>query len=228
MPDSRSRQLRAEVSFWRNYIASRGLEWPEDYAQRLRPTTPIQEQVSSWLDRFPGDQAHILDVGSGPLTKLGKVHPSKTIVLTPVDVLAQDYAQLLEQFRVRPPVATIFGDAQKLREQFGADRFDIVHAENSLDHAEDPVGALHEMIAVVRCGGVVILVHAQNEGKNQRYEDLHKWDFSCEDGEFFIGGPGPDGPRQNVTRMFADKAAVNCNIRHDGRVVVEMKKLASS
>lgn len=228
LPDTRRRQLRSEVNFWRNYIGSRGLEWPEDYAQRLEPATPIQEPLSSWVSRSQAEEVQILDVGSGPLTKLGKVHPSKRIVLTPVDVLAREYAELVEQFGLRPPVPTVFGDAQSLQDQFGAAAFDIVHAENSLDHTADPVGALHEMMAVLRSGGVAILIHAQNEGQNQRYEDLHKWDFGCEDGDFIIAGPGPGGARRNVTQMFAKEATVNCKIRDDGRIVVEMKKLAAS
>ena len=219
----RSRQLREEVGFWRQWFATKGLEWPDDYTMRFDPEMPMQDHVGTYLDRLPGEAAEILDVGAGPLTKLGKVHPGKRLSITAIDVLARDYDKVIGDFAVTPLVRTGFGEAESLREQFGEDRFDIVHAQNSLDHTAEPLVGLREMLAVTKPGGFVVLYHAENEGKNESYHQLHKWDFTCEGGHFIIGGPGPDGPRRDITQLLAADGEVECAF-HEGNVHVGIRK----
>src|SRR5438105_2536804 len=74
--DTRSQQLRDEVVFWRDWFSTQGLGWPEDYKSRLDASFPIQNHVGRFLEQLVNNPIHILDVGAGPLTKLGKVHPS--------------------------------------------------------------------------------------------------------------------------------------------------------
>lgn len=222
-PDTRKRQLRGELGFWRQWLATKGLEWPDDYALRFDPDAPIQQHVAIYIDRLAGPRVEILDVGSGPVTKLGKVHPSKTLSITAIDMLAEQYEEMLKDFAVTPLVVTQFADAEKLRDKFGNRKFDLVHAENSLDHTNEPVAALGEMLAVARPGGFVVLLHQENEGMNESYQDLHKWDFTCEVGHFIISGPGPNGPRRDITRLFSADADVECRY-YDGDVLVGLKK----
>lgn len=190
---------------------------------RFDPTAPVQDYISGYIDGLRADDVEILDVGSGPVTKLGKIHRSKKLSITAIDVLAVDYNTLLAEFGVTPLVATQYGDAQELRRQFPNRRFDIVHAENSLDHTSEPVASVREMLAVTKPGGFVILLHNENEGRKQSYEDLHKWDFTCEEGHFVIRGPGPNGERRDVTEIFASDAEISCTLR-DGEVLVAMRR----
>ena len=189
--DTRANQLRDEVKFWRSWFASKGLQWPEDYKERLDPDYPIQEYIAHYIDLLPQNPVHILDVGSGPLTKLGKVHSAKELIVTATDLLATHYDRVLEEFGIDPPVRTIFADVEKLVEQFGESSFDIVHGQNCIDHTSNPMRSIEQMIAVTKLNGFVILMHAENEGKNEGYEQLHKWDFTGRDGHFIIRGPGP-------------------------------------
>jgi SAM-dependent methyltransferase len=223
-PDTRERHLRGEVGFWRRWLASEGLSWPEDYRMRLDPGAPVQEHLALLIDRLPQTRIEILDVGSGPLTVIGKTHSSKSLSITATDVLASEYNALLEEFGIEPPVRTIYAEAERLREQLADRQFDIVHAQNSIDHCSDPIAAIEEMLALTRPGGFVALFHEENEGQNELYHALHKWDFTCEQGQFAIAGPGPCGPSTSVTAMVAGRVEVECST-DDGMVLVIMRKL---
>lgn len=223
-PDSRERHLRGEVRFWRRWLASEGLSWPEDFTARLDPSAPVQHHLAMVIDRLPQRKVEILDVGAGPLTVVGKTHPTKQISITATDVLAREYDALLDEAGIDPPVPTIFAEAEKLRERFGGRRFDIVHAQNSLDHSADPFAAIEEMLALAKPGGFLVLLHEENEGRNERYHALHKWDFTCERGHFVIAGPGPGGARRDVTAMLSGRAEIYCTVS-GGEILVTIRKL---
>jgi SAM-dependent methyltransferase len=222
--DTRSRQLHDEVVFWRKWFSTRGSEWPDDYKERLDPNFPLQEHIAKYVDQLPDNPVHILDVGAGPLTKLGKVCGSKQLVITPIDVLAPQYDELLNDFRIQPLVRTITGDAENLIPQFGHKRFDIVHGQNSMDHTANPLRAIHQMLSVTKPDGFVVLFHAENEGKNEGYNQLHKWDFTCENGHFLVKGPGPNGSTVNVTDLLGSVGAVDCSVAYGGIMVAIRKR----
>lgn len=224
-PDTRDRHLKGEVGFWRRWLASEGLGWPEDYARRLDPAAPVQSHLARVIERVQADTVDILDVGAGLLTVIGKVHPTKTLSITATDLLADQYGALLADAGVSPPVATIYAEAERLREALGERMFDIVHAQNSLDHTADPFAALEEMVALTRPGGFIVLRHEENEGCNELYQALHKWDFTCRDGRFIIAGPGPNGPSRDVNSMLSGKAEIECSV-DAGVILVIMRKLA--
>ena len=204
----RSTALRDEIKFWRRWFTSGGLEWPDDFQERFNPMQPIQDHVATYIDRIERNPVRILDVGSGPITKLGKKHPSKEIIITATDLLASRYDRLLSEVRFEPLVRTIFADAEKLAEQFGEKPFDIVHAQNSIDHTTNPMAAIMQMIAVCRPHGYVILYHAENEGERENYNQLHKWNFTCENGDFIIRDQ--QGGVTNVTKELAAAGEVTC------------------
>lgn len=222
-PDSRDRHLKGEVGFWRRWLASEGLGWPEDYAIRLDPNARVQGHLARVIDRVAAAKVDILDVGAGLLTVIGKAHPTKELAITATDVLARQYGALLSEFGVAPPIPTIHAEAEKLRDALGARQFDVVHAQNSLDHTADPFAALEEMVALTRTGGFIVLLHEENEGRSELYHALHKWDFTCEDGRFVIAGPGRNGPSRDVTAMLANRVEVECSIDGEEILVIMCK-----
>ena len=219
--DDRPNQLREEVQFWRSWFETRGLEWPEDYVKRLNPKEPIQDHVARYIDRLEGDCIHILDVGAGPLTKLGKVHASKQIVITATDLLAHEYDRLLDECKIKPLVRTVFADTEKLVDQFGENAFDIVHGQNCVDHTANPLRAIEQMLKVTRLKGFVVLFHVENEGKKESYGQLHKWDFTCENGDFMVRGPHESGI--NVSKMLAPVGDFEC-ILAKGNILTAIRK----
>jgi len=190
---------------------------------RLNPAAPVQEHLAAVIDRLPHAKVEIMDVGAGPLTVIGKLHPSKQLTITPTDVLAREYNALLDELGIKPPVRTIHAEMEKLRDKFGARQFDLVHAQNSLDHCADPVAGIEEMLALTRPGGFIVLLHEANEGRNELYYALHKWDFACDGGRFTIAGPGPGGPLRDITAMLRRRAEVECSI-YCGEVLVVIRR----
>jgi SAM-dependent methyltransferase len=224
-PDTRDRQLQSEADYWEQWLETKGAGWAEDYAERMDPAQPLKQLVSTYVDRVEHDPIDILDVGAGPMTKMGKVHPSKRVSITAVDLLADDYNATIDKLGLTPPIRTQACDAERLTEHFGEQQFDIVHAENSIDHSHDAWAAVQEMFAVTRPGGYLLLEHSENEGRTQCYRGLHKWDFRHENGRFIIAGPGPDGPVRDITALFEKRAQVEC-WPYDEGVCVAIAKAA--
>jgi SAM-dependent methyltransferase len=204
----RSVALKGEVEFWRKWLSTKGMYWPDDFRARFDRERRLDGHLVPYVDRIDADVVRILDVGSGPLTKLGKTHPSKRLEITATDLLATEYDRLFTELGLVPPVRTIHADAEQLVAQFGPDAFDVVHAQNCIDHTADPVRAIDEMVAVTRRGGYVVMYHAENEGQREQYNQLHQWNFTCEDDAFVIRDRA--GRKVNVTDRLAASCDVEC------------------
>jgi SAM-dependent methyltransferase len=180
---------RSEVEFWAGWlVGAPGTEqWTSDRELRLAPTTEIRDPVvRAELERNPADEISIVDVGAGPLTRLGYRYPGKTLTIVPVDPLADEYDRLLRDAGLDPPIRTIRVAGEALLEYFGAGRFDIAYASNSLDHSADPLTIIANMVAIVRTGGTVVLRHKRNEGQSARYGGLHQWNFDVVDDSLLL------------------------------------------
>lgn len=224
--EDRSDQLRDEVEFWRRFLTTGGGDrWQADFRRRLDPEQPVQAHVARLVDRLEGECVRILDVGAGPLTKLGKRHRSKRLEITATDLLAPEYDRLLRELGIEPLVRTVAADAERLVERFGSDAFDLVHGQNCVDHMEHPLVAVEQMLAVTRPGGWVVLYHTENEGRRQSYNQLHRWDFTCDGGRFVIGAHR--GRAVDVTRTLADRADVECEREGDAIVTAIRKRPAA-
>lgn len=222
-PANRSFALQDEIQFWRNWFVTSGLQWPQDFHERFNPDQPIQDHIVTYIDRLDSECIHILDVGSGPLTKLGKKHPSKQLVITATDLLAGEYDRLLAEFEIKPLVRTIYADAERLVDQFGQNAFDIVHGQNCIDHTVNPLQAIEQMLAVCKPGGFVVLYHAENEGQREMYRQLHQWDFICENSLFMIRDRR--GRKTNVTKKLASLCEIECmHMQNDEAILAGIRK----
>jgi len=212
--------LNFETDFWDDYFRTRGGRWPEDYRRRLDPSTPLDPMHRPFIDRLKPTDVRILDVGAGPLTILGKTHPTKRLAITAVDPLAPRYDTLLAKYGVTPPVRTVGGSGEALVAQFGEDAFDFVYAQNCIDHAENPVEAMRQMVLVARPGCEAVLYHAPNEAETQEYTGLHQWNFTLEDGRFVVTG------RQGKTDVAeALRDIGDCTARlHEGWILTVIRK----
>jgi SAM-dependent methyltransferase len=215
-------RLSEEVEFWQDWFDTRGASWPGDYRERLRADTQLQSHLLPYLEDCPADVA-ILDVGAGPLTVLGKQWHRGRVEITAVDALAREYDAIIEKAGVQPPVRTLYCEAERLTEMFAPDSFDLVYAQNSLDHSYSPMTALEQMLGVVRPGRFVVTRHHRNEGVNGSYGGLHQWNFDVRDGKFVIWNKHA---RIDVASAFAGRAEVSAAFR-DTLVIATLRKRSS-
>ena len=174
--------------------------------------------------------ARVLNAGSGPLAP-GHIECGQRVPVVASDGLARFYLQLFVALAVHrlqmhgkdlleqePPAFPVQCPTESLHDCFPQDHFDVVQMRspvseglwemgrvwlwrNSLDHANDPLMGILELIWVVRLeplhvliaqrpGGYVLLRHARNEGVAGHFQlGLHQWAFDVEeatDGDHFV------------------------------------------
>ena len=180
-----ARGIDPEVRFWSEWLNSKGGRWPLDFISRTDPKLELQRHIANVLRDFKGERLKILDVGSGPLTYVGKMFRGRPIDLVACDALATYYEEL--NFPVGLPlVSTQACDAEMLSAKFGTDVFDLTYSRNALDHSYDPIQAFREMIAVTKPRGFILAEHAPNEAIAQDWGDFHQWNFAVEGAQFVI------------------------------------------
>ena len=204
LPQSRESQWKAgtisEINYWDHYFRTEGGNYEETYRLRFDPELPLQARPASLLARQ--SDRHILDVGAGPLTWLGKKLDNETVNITAVDPLADEYDRILSRYNIEPLVRTQKLAGEQLLEKFAADSFGLVFARNCIDHSLDPEDTIRQMIEVAKPGGYVLLEHHPNEAENENYEGLHQWNFSMsESGDFLISS------KDNTVNMSQKYAA---------------------
>lgn len=179
---------KEEIDFW-DKVLNREL-WPEVRDRHSDPNLPLQPYLIELLDNPPGSRVEILDVGSGPLSFLGKKWEGRELHITAIDPNAGSYDALLLKYGIDPPVRARPGYAEELTSVVPASAFDLVHARNCIDHSKDPLRAIAEMVRAVKPGCYVFLNHKICEGRSELYTGPHQWNFFPEDGHFFIERPG--------------------------------------
>lgn len=174
---------KQELDFWEMWFRTKGLEWKKDYLNRMDPHLQFQDYLIKYLPKVP--TCHILDVGAGPLTVLGKVLPDRELDIVAVDPLAKDYDDILQRYKISPVVRTQYCEAENLSDQFLPDYFDLIHSLNALDHSYDPLEGIRQMLKVLKENRFIFLSHSSNEAERENYAGFHQWNF-CREGEKFI------------------------------------------
>jgi SAM-dependent methyltransferase len=213
-----------EVQFWDRYFKTKGLDWPKDYQERLNPNSPLSEYHRQFVDQLPTESVQILDVGAGPLTVIGKTHPTKQLNITATDALASYYDKLLTKYQVVPPVQTQLCKAENLMQRYEANSFDFVNAQNAVDHSEEPIRVIEDMIRLVKPGCYVALRHGENEAELEDYLGFHQWNFTIQDEAFVIFSKTET---YNMSKRLAAIATVESHREEERVIVVSILKKAT-
>ena len=165
-----------ELAFWDRWLQvvdSPGIQF------RMDPTSALQPWIECWLDSSRSTH-RIVDVGSGPLSALGRHSSLGSIEVTCCDPLAEAYMALLKRhgIAVRHTIVGVAGE--ELSSQLPCGHFDIAFSNNALDHTLDPVQVLREMAAVTRPHGYIVVQVGEREGMRAGYTGLHQWDCSMD------------------------------------------------
>jgi len=229
LPDSRlSTYFR-----WKSALTLVGTEFHREnlqknqakLAQLFDSKMPLQTELARLLPVNSGTPYRVLDVGAGPVSKVGKRLNGQEVDLVPVDPLADRYQRLLEELGLRPPFPTQKGYGESLAEQFPENSFDLVHARNSIDHCLNPVTVIRECVRVLKPGCRFYLNHYRNEGVAANYYGLHQWNFDQQDGEFVISDRF--GRVRSVGSALEDMACVTSSEIQGDRIIVVIEKMES-
>jgi ubiquinone/menaquinone biosynthesis C-methylase UbiE len=178
--------LHSEIDFWNRWVATKGLQWKEDYLYRINLNSEVTGFLREVLQTVNVNENYkILDVGAGPITILGKFYNGIKLNITAVDALAESYNNINWQDN-KPEIITQYCETEKLSETFEENSFDLVHARNTLDHHYDVIESFKNMLYVTKKGGLIIISHTENEANNRKWDGLHKWNFFLEDGDMKI------------------------------------------
>jgi SAM-dependent methyltransferase len=222
--------LPEELRFWEDALREEGRRWiRSEYQQRTNPNLELQEELKRLIQAPVGAAVRLLDVGAGPLTRLGKKWEGRTLQIVPVDPLAEQYTALLARLGLRPLVPTQPGHGEKLLEMFEKNSFDLAYASNSLDHSYDPMLAITQMFAVVKPHCYVYLWHFARVGTTEGFQGLHQWDFDIKHGDLILSNGR--GTRHSLALEFQGVGRLECEFQKFGesRVVVgKLRKLISS
>ena len=101
--------------------------------------------------------------------------------VTSLDPLAVEYGILLEAAGIEPTVPVRPGQVETLLDDIGDERFDVVWMCNALDHSEDAIGGVRNLVEAAKPGGAIVLSHVENEGEHASYEGLHHWNITIDD-----------------------------------------------
>lgn len=175
----------SETKYWADALRDPGAR--ERFADRLDPegelTDPPLERA---VDEVEGEEISVLDVGSGPLSSVGKRRRGRRIEVTPIDPLADDYARVLRECDYDAPVLPVACDGEQIVARFGTGRFDVAYSLNALDHSTDPTVVVGQMLESLKPAGRVAMTHMHNEGERNGYFGIHFWNFECRGTRLFI------------------------------------------
>ncbi|MHA1753371.1 MAG: hypothetical protein ACTSYZ_13490 [Candidatus Helarchaeota archaeon] len=118
---SRKMGLKYEIKFWDKWIRTQGMnKWHKDFLYRIDPDSQLDDYHLRIVNmaRAKKSKIRILDVGSGPLTRFGKILNGERLDITAVDPLAREYEKILKKYSIKPPVLTIQGSGETLDEIF--------------------------------------------------------------------------------------------------------------
>lgn len=206
-----SSQLRSEIDFWDTWMASKGFSWPDDFAARQRHR-PVQKHIELLLEKavLPFHRKYrILDAGAGPLSVVGTMYNATVIDLYPVDPLAREYDVLLDKHNIVPLFRTRYVPVERLSQHFSKNFFDLSYMRNSLDHSEEPLRGIFELLRVTRQGCPVVLEHERNEAENERGTGLHRWNFDIDVHRNFILSAYNSTLRFNISDILISKGYVS-------------------
>ena len=213
--------LKNETSFWEAWIKGKGLEWPADFQFRTAVDTELQSHFIELLnDRDANSDVQILDVGAGPLTRIGKNWNGRRVAIYPIDIEADFFDRILQEYDIVPPVKTVFGEAESLSELFEDNFFDLVYAENILHCSCEPLTAVRQMIRVLKPGGKILLTQSMNEGRKRNYKGLYQWNIFSRKGDMMIAGKSSV---VNVSSLFINNVKIICQTENEWINIVLQK-----
>lgn len=191
-----NRNFYSEIRLWNNIfgLISADRRWIEQY--RLEYPDDLDEFIGLLNARFRIDKPKVLDVGSGPISRLAKgIHKFELYCLDP---LAREYDRLHRIIGMKVDFEFVEGNCEELDTIFRAESFHLVYASNSLDHTDNPALCIKCMSDMLKPDGVLFVESHEKEGSHHHWYGLHQYDLMLESPNLCLGTK--NGTIQNITK----------------------------
>ncbi len=184
----RQEQFKEEITFWQRELSLTG-QFPESIRRRLHEDSRHLE-YPAWIDpflvplreRFPGQRLKALDVGSGPLSTLAWAHDADVLAVHAADPMADEYNRMLRNHCIDFPCPPVNVACEQLTTRYAPETFHFVYSQNALDHAENIQKCFEQVEAVLKPGGLFLLLCHEHEGMRENYQGLHQHNFFAKRG----------------------------------------------
>jgi len=213
-----------EIEHWKRWLVKKD---DDDRNFRLNPKKEFA--FFELLPEFSEKEINVLDVGSGPITSIGYCYKDYKINIFPTDILAKEYAKIMEEEKITAPIPTLAVAGEFLDNYFPKLFFHISIAGNSLDHSENPILILEKMEKLTKPGGFIVLGHYYNEGEYENYSGIHEWNFYINKDKPFLCNKDKS-KNYDLNKIFLDRLdmvkldCTNRNPKERGFIKIIYKK----
>ena len=196
-----------EIKYW-DFFCRQGKEVYKDMWDKHVENNKALSYITEYFDAFPdGCEVKYIDVGSGPFSRNGIISKRLVLKTEAVDPLAAVYNSLKDKYNLNNGIKIQTGFVELLDKEISANKYDIVHMSNALDHCFDPILGIYQLLRICKIGGMVLLRHNENEAERQNYTGLHQWNLSLDHQKnaFIIWNKNY---RYNINKIFSKVADV--------------------
>ncbi len=184
-----------EYAFW-NHVFNGG-----DLQSKLEYPRAIDEFAELTRDIFDVDKPRVLDLGSGPLSRLRD--NTDGLEVYAVDPLAIEYSRLLKKYEIKSDIKLVKGTCEILGQVFRKEWFHIVYASNSLDHTMYPDLCIKQMYSMLKQYGVMYIESWVREGTQAEWKGLHQHNLVPIGDDLYL--EEKDGCTKNITKDLSLK-----------------------
>lgn len=212
-----------ELSFWENWIDNKGGQWADDFENRLtaKPVVKWLENLLPTSNNNEEDIIKIIDVGSGPISKIGNFIEGKNVSIYATDLLADFYNKRLALNNIKPIVPVCFSYSEFLNNVFPKNNFDLVTCNDTIDETYSPIHSLIEMVKICRIGGVIFISSKHNNAERCDYIGNHIWNIGRIKNDFILWNTTF---HINISSLFKDIAEIIVTNNDENVEVIIRKK----
>jgi len=179
------------------------------------------------------DFLNCIEVGSGPVSQFFTKFfiNRKNIKIVTVDPLAIFYRKLHDQYFLNYNIECLTGFGENLTKIFEKDSFHLVYTQNAIDHSQNPILFIRNLVKILKPRGFLVMYGIFNEGSNQNWMGLHKWNINLISGNLLLTDKKRVYNNYNLTKKLPIKLVLEKIIRErsnntdDLRYIVIYKKL---
>ena len=192
-----------ELDFWEQLLPKDGNFKRADlvsnsaiYKKRLDVGNKvIIPELSPLLERIQKQVVQTLEVGPGPIPRLGIIRTDKRLIINTLDPLMEKYLNMMldqdvDIVSMFPEGRFITGVAEEATRHFLPGSMDLIYCSNALDHCFDPIQAAQSLLEVCAPGGFMYISGLADEGKAQNYQGFHQWNLRVFGEDVSVSRPG--------------------------------------